>query len=298
MKVSIGRSGVALVPSESMAVYEKILTVFKNANPDLPIETFMIDKCMAEMGAIERIFPVAKIELCLYHVLDAFKKKLGTFRLKTEEAEPIQEILTYMALGCKSEEDYAEQLQELGNVCPPEFYVYFLRHWDSRRHRWFPYHRKENVNFGDRTSNRIESYHQKLKQEVARKGPLKEMFVNIMVSVRTLENEIKFRKFDTTFRRERSTHPHLQDMLTSYAYNHLMSEWASVHLYVCYESNEPTSDSVVQKAAPPSASQLIDIQCILSTQNKIPAPAPLTNQRSCHACTCWLPVSGNKLSPC
>jgi hypothetical protein len=81
------------------------------------------------------------------------------------------------------------------------------------------------------------------------------MFVNIMVSVRTLENEIKFRKFDTTFRRERSTHPHLQDMLTSYAYNHLMSEWASVHLYVCYESNEPTSDSVVQKAATPSASE-------------------------------------------
>jgi zinc finger SWIM domain-containing protein 3 len=137
-------AGFALVPSESMAVYEKILTVFKNANPDLPIETFMIDKCMAEMGAIERIFPAAKIELCLYHVLDAFKKKLGTFRLKTEEAEPIQEILTYMALGCKSEEDYAEQLQELGNVCPPEFYVYFLRHWDSRRHRWLPYHRKEN----------------------------------------------------------------------------------------------------------------------------------------------------------
>ncbi|ELU04888.1 hypothetical protein CAPTEDRAFT_217392 [Capitella teleta] len=222
----------ALISEESRQMYETMFRLFDETNDCSGVQTFMVDKCMAEISALDQIFPHAFVELCHFHVLDAFKRKINSLDCRAEEKDEVRRVVSKLC-ECRRENEYEEVKEELREASSESFFQYFLRNWDVMKERWVMFARQSRVNFVDRTSNRIESFHQKLKQEVARMGPLDLMFYNILLILRTLDNKITHQNFSSTFRKVPSSRPHLQKVVTPYAHACLVAEVQRSQRFVC-----------------------------------------------------------------
>jgi transposase-like protein len=170
----------ALIPDESKETYEQVLVDFSECCPVL-VSSFMIDKSMAEIAAIESIFPNTAIELCHFHALEAFRRKISSLQCDASTKEELRQIVVKLC-ECRSLEVYEKLVDELrGKDC--DFWEYFEANWNRKKERWVMFAQQTRVNFGGRTTNRLESFHQKLKSEVARLGSLDSMFRNIMLVI-------------------------------------------------------------------------------------------------------------------
>jgi hypothetical protein len=107
--------------------------------------------------------------------------------------------------------------------------------WDARRDIWAMFARSGRVNFGDRTTNSIESFHQKSKSEVPRMGSLDIMFDNVKLVLATLENTITHRLFKKVMRREPTNENELQQFLTPYAFKQVQEQVHQGSTYQCEE---------------------------------------------------------------
>ena len=93
------------------------------------------------------------------------------------------------------------------------------------KNKWVQFERCKHLNFNNRTNNRLESYHQKLKSEVPRNASLHVMFDNILLVLETLNNEVSHRQFQSAMKQAYSPEfPHLQKNLTPFAFSHAISE--------------------------------------------------------------------------
>ena len=82
----------ALIPDETRETYEEIFQIFKCTN-NVDVATFMVDKCMAEISALENVFPGSSVELCHFHTLDAFKRKINALDCSREEKDRVRVVV-------------------------------------------------------------------------------------------------------------------------------------------------------------------------------------------------------------
>ncbi|ELU13678.1 hypothetical protein CAPTEDRAFT_190255 [Capitella teleta] len=143
--------------------------------------------------ALEKVFPNAFVELCYFHALDACRKKINSLSCSKAEKDSLKKLVVAIN-ECRDEALFEELVRNLSDISAP-FHSYFMENWYSIKEKWAAFARSQRVNFGDRTTNRIEGFHQKLKQEVPRFAPLDTMFKCILLVIRTLEHEIGFRRF-------------------------------------------------------------------------------------------------------
>ncbi|ELU08520.1 hypothetical protein CAPTEDRAFT_204771 [Capitella teleta] len=154
---------------------------------------------------------------------------------KKEVKDKLKEACSKL-VECRALEEYEKRLEELRGV-HEVFYRYFVKNWDSKREMWAMFAHNGRVNFGDQTSNRIESFHQKLKSEVPRFGPLDITFENVMLVLSTLENTITHRLFKKVMRRIPTNERKLQQSLTPYAFKQVQEQIAEAHAYSCDAAN-------------------------------------------------------------
>ncbi|ELT91456.1 hypothetical protein CAPTEDRAFT_185833 [Capitella teleta] len=87
------------------------------------------------------------------------------------------------------------------------------------RSNWTQFSRKERLNFGNRTNNRIESFHQKTKSEIQKNSPLNIMFRNLLLVVETLESEVGKRLIHGAMRHPvAERYPEIREKITPFAY--------------------------------------------------------------------------------
>ena len=109
---------------------------------------------------IRKFFTNAKIHLCLFHTLKVFKKE--TQNLPSNVRDKVRKLLQDLAYS-SSNDEYQANLALLKENTPARFINYFLSNWDKCKEMWVEYERNICSNFSNRTTNRLESYHQKLK---------------------------------------------------------------------------------------------------------------------------------------
>lgn len=157
----------ALIANETKEVMHKFFQVFKENNPvSTSTSMFLIDKDFTEFSIISELWPTASVFYCLFHVLKAFKSAIHKLQgISKETKEEIKTCCQHMAYA-KSETLYDECYAQLMEVASPEFITYFQKNWHSCTGMWVQYERIKCMNLGQRTTNLIESYHQKIKDHL------------------------------------------------------------------------------------------------------------------------------------
>jgi hypothetical protein len=114
----------ALLANETAPMLEKIYSTFKSHNSSWPqIQTFMSDKDMTGITKIEEVFPGVKCELCLFHVKQAFRRKLAEYTCLPAVKEQIR-LAEERMCEARSEETYEEWKAKLSTL-DEEFNSYF-----------------------------------------------------------------------------------------------------------------------------------------------------------------------------
>lgn len=160
--------GHGLLSSESMISIESFLNWFVGLNSEGVSKTqcVLIDKDFSEIGAIEKAMPGKTISLCMWHVICAMKRRLGKEDISNQVKIEITQILQRLCYS-HSIDEYNHQKENLRKKAPNTFMKYFDEHWDGCRDRWVLFKRREILNFGTLTTNYIESFHQKIKQNLS-----------------------------------------------------------------------------------------------------------------------------------
>ena len=93
-----------VLAEETKEILVEVLTHLKLSNPATgSVRTIMIDKDFAEIAAIGELWPEVHMEMCLFHVLKAMKRKLSSYSYTSEKKDVVKRILQSMAYATSTE---------------------------------------------------------------------------------------------------------------------------------------------------------------------------------------------------
>jgi len=171
--------GYGLVADETFQSVYTLLELFRDKNVTSTSElcTVMVDKDFTEIACISEIFPNAKIQICTFHVLKAFRTAIGNLQGVARETKDTLRDVVQKLVYSKSTEHFYEVYAQLKDVGCTEFQTYFDRNWLGSREQWVRGLCAKNVNLLNWTNNRIESHNKQIKTAVSNSTKLHKLFL-------------------------------------------------------------------------------------------------------------------------
>lgn len=155
-----------ILTHENQETYKAMLDHFvqNNSLAITSLASILVDKDFAEIRAIQTCLPGVRIALCLWHVQCAINRKIRAEHLSEDRTEQLTKQVKRM-IYAPTEEHFKTQLSLFNSMTEDliKFKEYFKRHWLTCIPEWALHARQDMTNFGQRTTNTIESFHQKLK---------------------------------------------------------------------------------------------------------------------------------------
>ena len=126
-----------------------------------------------EINAVQSMMPIAKIHLCVWHALHVMRLALP--KLKAERQERAMELVKNVVYAY-TKEKFQEALEVLYDQPDLQgFKKYFQKNWVNCLHKWAQFQGKGIPTFETRTTNYLESFHQKLKRLVTKNTTINDL---------------------------------------------------------------------------------------------------------------------------
>ena len=156
----------AFLAQEDEQTLSEVLEILKFSSGESYRENkiFLIDKDFTEIASLKKCFPSTDVHICHFHISQTFRRKTSSF--KEPERTAIRYILQKM-LYVTSSKEYDELYISLQNHAPDYFKLYFKRCWHSCKEMWVQGYQASRVCFGEKTTNILESFHQKIKTRLS-----------------------------------------------------------------------------------------------------------------------------------
>ena len=179
-----GRSaGYAVVRSETSLnfslLYRQLLT--ENESLGSSIKTVVIDKCPAELNAVEKEFSV-DIVICRFHVVQAMFRNIH-IQDKSDCTDIKIHILSLIT--CSLETEFSTTYDKL----PHHFKQYLNKHWLKIKKSWAACFMGHVVTYGNKTNNVLERHNRILKTLDTRTDKIPCMFKEFISNLELLEHE-------------------------------------------------------------------------------------------------------------
>ncbi|KAG8174278.1 hypothetical protein JTE90_021712 [Oedothorax gibbosus] len=222
-----------IIRSESKACVGTMLDIFKsNNNAWQRVEVIVGDKDFADRNVFKEKFPQAQIQICLFHALKTFRREIPSRvpDISASVKEDILHIFTDLAYAA-SEESYDISYSKLVPLNIPHLEAYYNTNWHSIKNEWVLYAQNASFIFKNRTTNRVESLNEKIKQVVTRYSTLSNFFTDLMISVSstnverdhkalTISERVPVRNEDLD-----GTELQIRQTLTKFAADHVIDEY-------------------------------------------------------------------------
>lgn len=247
--------GFSVIKTESYETILQMLKYFINDNPNVnQLKVVLTDKSSAERKAIRKAFPKANLQICIFHALQIFKREITCKKrnITNEEKNEILSLLRKMIFS-KEKYEYKNAYAELMKMNCPLVTEYFNKHWHDICHEWVGCYTNENYNMFNRTTNRVESLNQKLKDVVTRNGKIDTFAIELLQCIESLNVEKDHRNISSISRQPinsfapKSVEQKYKELLTEFAFKKVLVELECIdsfkiqkvgqnHLY--YQSNK------------------------------------------------------------
>ena len=182
----------ALVTRETTANLKFVLESYKGSTEMVP-HCVVMDKDCSEIVSSKSVFPDAQVLLCAFHTLKTFKKVTAARVHCPKTKERLRELLLLMVSG-KTKENFDRSEEELLEIAPPVFRDYYQKNWGNCPEMWATYAMDEHRHLGNTTTNRIESFHQKLKNHLRKDMTVAECVSGLLRVHRSMQDTDSFRK--------------------------------------------------------------------------------------------------------
>lgn len=181
------------------------------------------------------MFPRAKMQLCIYHVIQTWHRKISTQKMRITGAEKNEmlDIFTDM-LYARTEAEYLAAHEKIRFTTVKE---YFDKNWHplEMRKQWATLCTDNLRNYLSRTTNRIESVNQKLKTVVTKYGKLDVFIKETRQCVNSLNLERDCRTIASIQKKpvrpvnETPTQFKYRSLLTQFAYQRFLEETKNIN---------------------------------------------------------------------
>lgn len=228
-------AALALLKSENNRSIQNVLNAFKQKNgKHTEMKTIIVDKSAANISSFGTVFPNVAIQLCVFHAKQAFRRKVVQTNtgLTADQRQTAMDIFSKM-LYDECPTNYANLCREMENIGNAVLLNYFNDNWNNCREMWAGCEVKHYRHFCNRTTNRVESFNQKLKSVIDRYSPLSKFFGETLLVVNSMNVEKDVRTFMKNARVPLSTkdEPHIAPFrkpLTAFAFSKMQSELQNV----------------------------------------------------------------------
>lgn len=224
-------AAIFILKSENYAIVSQMLAKFKSLNPNhILIKVILADKHFAGRKAYTESFPQAILQICIFHVIQAWKRELKTGPMEINAAQKkdalsIMERMVY----APTEEQY---MAAYGELRFPRVKEYFDKNWHllNIRKQWAAHYTQNFQNYLNRTTNRIESLNQKLKTVITPYAALNTFMRETIQCIESLNAERDHRTICSIQREpidvvnETETEFKFRNILTNFAYIALRDE--------------------------------------------------------------------------
>ena len=193
----VGPNGESEIVAVFLTVREDAPTLcealdrFKSRNPHWNnICTVMTDKDLAEREAVKQKFPQVALMLCLFHVLRAMSREVTTSKMSITEEQRGRALQALQGLAyAKSDEEYNSLRESFRTSMPQTVVQYYEANWHTCRHEWVLCWQRQNVTFGERTNNRLESVNKRLKAVIKSGSSLPNFFKDLIAMLACMRME-------------------------------------------------------------------------------------------------------------
>ncbi|XP_035667340.1 uncharacterized protein LOC118410003 isoform X1 [Branchiostoma floridae] len=189
--------GYVILTDETKSSIVTALQLFLQHNPQsAAVRTVIIDKDPSEIAAVSEVLPHADVIICLFHTMKALKEAARQHVKDREVHEEVTKLIKKLAYSL-TEESYDEAFGELVSLEGAEgFAGYYTRQWHNIRTQWVKCFTDRYTNYGNRTNNRVESSHDKLKKLLRGKVTLSKLVRNLVLFSSTKASQSSVRGFN------------------------------------------------------------------------------------------------------
>ena len=97
----------------------------------------MSDKNFNEREAFSKCFPMASLDICLYHALRYFRKEITCERMSITSAERSRSLEVIRQISyARSENEYQFHVEKLKTIKLNSVVDYFMENWDTIKNQW------------------------------------------------------------------------------------------------------------------------------------------------------------------
>jgi hypothetical protein len=168
----------AFVKHENKHILSSLLTDFQRSYQSNDTYLILIDKDFSEIAALKDNFPDSKINLCAFHVSRAIQRGLTRMDVGKEVASEVLDLFMRQVYE-DSKEEFLRIQEKITALIPRSSLEYFQKWWRDAE-MWASSYNKDICNLGIKTTNHVESYHQKIKKFLSQTVTLPQAMKNIM----------------------------------------------------------------------------------------------------------------------
>lgn len=164
----------AFVRQETTEMLTKMVSIFiEIMGPEAAarVQVTMTDKCRAEISALQRHCPQAENIICLFHVLQALKSKIGRENISRPEKAAFERLCIQMVKS-KEKDTFDNLVKEVLEMSTPGFAEYLQIGRLGCANLWALHLRKAMAHGGNNTDNKVESENHRLKRILNSNTPL------------------------------------------------------------------------------------------------------------------------------
>ncbi|KAK3918466.1 Protein FAR1-RELATED SEQUENCE 5, partial [Frankliniella fusca] len=201
-------AGYAFVVNEHLGTVSQVLKSFKECVGEEAankIKTVVIDKDPSEIGAISLVLPNAQIQLCLFHLGKVLKERSSR---ESQELKDLVQELKY-AEG----ENFNALVQRIKANASATFFKYLDDNWLSCPQAWANRDKRDSINLGNFTTNRVECHNSKIKMLLSYNTRLPDAVEGILHLAQNKEDDVFFRDMSESLKKTYKT-TSLNDPLT------------------------------------------------------------------------------------
>ncbi|XP_065654024.1 uncharacterized protein LOC136080792 [Hydra vulgaris] len=242
---------IFVTASEDALTLTNALETFKSKNVKwTETVTIFTDKDMTERDSLRTTFPNAVLLLCLFHVLRAMSREVTVLKMGISESQRLYALRALQKMAYASSEIAFEELrQDFNEKMPSSVVRYFETNWNNCKNEWVYCWQQQNLTFGQRTTNRLESVNRRTKSVLNLLNPLPLFFKDLFSVIDVMRKE-RNHSFVTAAERI-SVHAVLDNdvleefskVLTPYALNFVRSQLhEALEVYPGGDNDHPTCE--------------------------------------------------------
>lgn len=149
-------------------------------------------------------FPNAFLQICLFHVLQTFRREITTVKrnITNIQREQVLELLQRLVYS-QSAESYNVIYEELMQLKLEEVTQYYKDNWNCIREEWTLFGCNKQSNYMNGSNNSLESLNQKIKLIGNRHANLLTFFENLSITMTNLSSEKDLAAIRSTMKQPR-----------------------------------------------------------------------------------------------